>query len=337
MTLPPVNQDKDAITLDPNFSTTRLVTQEKPVITNDPSSKVQSVLFLPPNPERRGEGGLRTKGYFKKSYDEESDLSGNLLVPLVTIITVVFNSEKYLEQTIQSVINQTYDNVEYIVIDGGSTDGTVDIIRKYENQIDYWVSEPDGGIYDAMNKGIVLSRGQIVGLINSGDGYIDGAISSIIKVHLNHPSSILTGNCKAILSEPSKWIIASGRFEMLPYRMIPHSSVFVPLSVYERQGMFDTSFKIAGDYDFLGRCYSRGITFVTIDEILSVASPRGVSGDYYLANLEFTRVRLRHQLLPKFYSFLLTLRSFCTITGHKALEHLGLWYLIEAKRHGSIR
>ena len=81
MTLPPVNQDKDAITLDPNFSTTRLVTQEKPVITNDPSSKVQSVLFLPPNPERRGEGGLRTKGYFKKSYDEESDLSGNLLVP----------------------------------------------------------------------------------------------------------------------------------------------------------------------------------------------------------------------------------------------------------------
>ena len=126
MILPPVNQNKDAIALNPNFSTTRLVTQEKPVITKDPSSKVQSVLFLPPNPERRGEGGLRTKGYFKKSYDEESDLSGNLLVPLVTIITVVFNGENYLEQTIQIVINQTYDNVDCIVIDGGSRDGKID-------------------------------------------------------------------------------------------------------------------------------------------------------------------------------------------------------------------
>ena len=81
MTLPPVNQDKDAIALDPNFSTTRLVTQEKQVITNDPSSKVQSVLFLPPNPERKGEGGLRTQGYFKQSYDEASSLSDNSPLP----------------------------------------------------------------------------------------------------------------------------------------------------------------------------------------------------------------------------------------------------------------
>jgi len=103
MTLPPVNQDKDAIALDPNFSTTRLVTQEKPVITNDPLSKVQSVLFLPPNPERKGEAGLRTQGYFKRSYNEESGFSDNLPLPLVTIITVVFNGEKHLEQTIQSV------------------------------------------------------------------------------------------------------------------------------------------------------------------------------------------------------------------------------------------
>jgi cellulose synthase/poly-beta-1,6-N-acetylglucosamine synthase-like glycosyltransferase len=113
----------------------------------------------------REKGGLRTKGYFKRSYDEASGLSDNSPLPLVTIITVVFNGEKYLEQTIQSVINQAYDNVEYIVIDGGSTDGTVDIIRKYENQIDYWVSEPDGGLYHAINKGITLCMGRLVGII----------------------------------------------------------------------------------------------------------------------------------------------------------------------------
>ena len=109
------------------------MTQEKPVITNDPLSKVQSVLFLPPNPERKGEAGLRTQGYFKRSYNEESGFSDNLPLPLVTIITVVFNGEKHLEQTIQSVINQTYDNVEYIVIDGGSTDGKIDYCKSSLN------------------------------------------------------------------------------------------------------------------------------------------------------------------------------------------------------------
>jgi hypothetical protein len=98
------------INLNNEFSTTRLMTMEMPVIVNTPSSKVQSHLFLPPNPEGRGEGGLRKKGYFKQSYRETSEVSEKFAVPLVTIITVVFNGEKHLEQTIQSVINQTYDN-----------------------------------------------------------------------------------------------------------------------------------------------------------------------------------------------------------------------------------
>ncbi len=83
-------------------------------------------------------------------------------LPLITVITVVYNGEKYLEETIQSVINQTYPNVEYIIIDGGSTDETIDIIKKYEDKIDLWISEKDEGIYDAMNKGIYLATGQWV-------------------------------------------------------------------------------------------------------------------------------------------------------------------------------
>lgn len=100
------------------------------------------------------------RNHFKQSYEDK---------PLISIITVVYNSEKYLEETIQSVIYQTYDNVEYIIIDGGSTDGTLDIIRKYENQIDYWVSEKDRGIYDAMNKGLQACSGDYVWFINAGD------------------------------------------------------------------------------------------------------------------------------------------------------------------------
>lgn len=105
-------------------------------------------------------GGLRTKGYLKKSLPDE---------PLVTVITVVFNGEECLEATIESVLNQTYDNIEYIVIDGGSTDGTLAIINKYNEQIDYWVSEADNGIYDAMNKAVTLARGDWCYFLGSDD------------------------------------------------------------------------------------------------------------------------------------------------------------------------
>ena len=178
----------------------------------NPEDKFDTMLFLPKNEGRKGEGGLRTKGYFKHSYkyvknnckdkdnaqpeskietggwyiidsndkplklapgeiqqkinDYISTMKHNLdnsiktatpenivYLPLISIITVVFNGAKHLEETILSILNQSYPNIEYIIIDGGSTDGTLDIIKKYENYIDYWISEPDNGIYDAMNRG----------------------------------------------------------------------------------------------------------------------------------------------------------------------------------------
>jgi glycosyltransferase involved in cell wall biosynthesis len=148
----------DAFCLNPQYSTTRMVTRQ----CIQPTAKVQGMMFLPPNPIREGQGGLRTKGFFKQSLPDK---------PLISVITVVFMGEKHLEETIQSVINQTYDNVEYIIIDGGSTDGTLDIISKYDEQIDYWVSEPDNGIYDAMNKAIKLANGQWISMMNCSDTF----------------------------------------------------------------------------------------------------------------------------------------------------------------------
>jgi len=112
-------------------------------------------------------GGLRVKGVHKHT------LPG---APLITVVTVVRNGGATLEETILSVVNQTYRNVEYIVVDGASTDGTLDIIRKYEDRIDYWVSESDKGIYDAMNKGIDLATGEWLNFMNSGDKFVSGDV-----------------------------------------------------------------------------------------------------------------------------------------------------------------
>ena len=91
----------------------------------------------------------------------------------VTVVTVTYNAQDYLEKTIQSIISQSYSDIEYIIIDGGSTDGTLDIIKKYEKNITYWVSESDNGIYDAMNKGIKKASGEWINFMNAGDGFVD--------------------------------------------------------------------------------------------------------------------------------------------------------------------
>jgi len=168
-------------TLDDHYSTTRFVTNLQPVIEKRPEDKFETVLFLPEGEDRQGEGGLRTKGYFKL------DMEGK---PLITVVTAVYNGEQFLEETIQSVINQTYDNVEYIIIDGGSTDGTVGIIRKYEHVIDYWVSEKDNGIGDAWNKGITLSFGSLIGLLNSDDFYNYENILNLSKVNVENDLTV---------------------------------------------------------------------------------------------------------------------------------------------------
>ena len=131
-------------------------------------SVFKSYFRFPKNSKRRfGEGGKRLskKRKIKK--------------PTFSIITVVLNNQKFLETTIKSVLNQSFKNYEYIIIDGGSNDRTMDIIKKYENKIDYWVSEKDKGLYDAFNKGMMLASGEFIGIINSDDVYTKNSLKII--------------------------------------------------------------------------------------------------------------------------------------------------------------
>jgi glycosyltransferase involved in cell wall biosynthesis len=198
--------------------------------------------------------------------------------PLISIITVVYNGVSTLEQTILSVINQTYKNIEYIIIDGGSTDGTIEIIKKYEDKIAYWVSESDKGIYDAMNKGIDKVTGEWVNFMNSGDIFFDiHIIQQLMDATLfSNNQTIIYGNrianCNGQLIEQNISI------NSIKYIMsICHQSCFVP-TVLHKIYPFDISYKIAGDYDFFYKMLNKKVEFIKTDLNICVFFGGGVSG-----------------------------------------------------------
>lgn len=234
----------NTIALDQNYSTTRLLMTQKPEIVNKPEDKFETILFLPSGEGRQGEGGLRTRGYFKQSYEEK---------PLISIITVVFNGEKYLEETIQSVINQTYDNVEYIIIDGGSTDGTLEIIKRYEDNIDYWSSEPDRGIYDAMNKGLIVASGEFVNFLNGGDKfYRPDLLEDIFSNRTVGCSDLVYGDFFVVSSEgkPVRAIKATllSKQSIKKGMVVNHQSVFVRKA---KCPYYDLSYKYKAEWKWL--------------------------------------------------------------------------------------
>ncbi len=256
----------NTICLDKNYSTTRVVTQEKPEIVNNSEDKFETVLFLPQGENRKGEGGLRTKSYFKKSFENK---------PLVSVITVVYNGEKYLEETIQSVINQTYDNVEYIIIDGGSTDGTLDIINKYDDKIDYWVSEKDKGISDAFNKGVKVSKGYYINFQGDGDGFCTP--DTLEKVFLNinlHEDIFISARIQRISPDGeelyiSKYIQNFDKKSLLLRMSMPHQGLFTHESYFEKYGLFDVNNTFCMDYEHLLRSYKEFPKIVTKDIVVA--------------------------------------------------------------------
>lgn len=196
--------------------------------------------------------------------------------PKVSIITVTYNSERTIEQTIKSVIEQTYTNIEYIVIDGMSTDKTMDILRRYKKYIHCLVHEKDFGLYDAMNKGIELASGDIIGILNSDDWYETDAIVNVVK-NIEMNTDILYGRMMIYEDNKEIRISTESRIENIWSRMIPHPAVFVRKCVYQKYGTFDLQYKIAADYDMIFRFYRNGVRFQYIDQVFTNFRKGGLS------------------------------------------------------------
>lgn len=223
--------------------------------------------------------------------DLETTRQANLK-PLVSIITITLNSEECLEQTILSVLNQTYDNIAYIIIDGGSTDGTLDIIHKYENRLASWVSEKDEGISDAFNKGIRAGSGKIIGIINSGDVLLPGTIDRVVSFFAENPrTEVVHGD--VLLYENDTFIkrIKPATKWWLPWRLVlfNHPATFVRREVYERYGAFSKRYRIAMDVEIYLRWVRSGIDMQYLPEALVEMSAGGVSGRE--ARLGYSEVR----------------------------------------------
>jgi len=193
--------------------------------------------------------------------------------PEVSVITVCLNSSKSIEKTIRSVINQTYENLEYIVIDGGSDDGTLEILNSYDTCIDHWISEPDEGIYDAMNKGVELASGDYLIFMNSGDCFNDNYIVTRVmeecgKVDRNLDTvSLIYGNALVINEELGiGYKKKKERFNIKDFysgQPICHQAVFFRKNLFNEVGIYNKNLKLLGDYEWFIRFFNNKKKYIT--------------------------------------------------------------------------
>lgn len=216
--------------------------------------------------------------------------------PLISIITIALNAEKYLKQTIQSVLSQTYKHIEYIVIDGGSTDGTLDIIEKYKNAIDHIISEKDEGIADAMNKGATLAKGDYIVFLHADDYFVnENAIEAVVE-EMDKTADIVA--CSIQYGERQSTCKPRGYNFWFNFKQgIYHQGVVCRRDLIEKLNGFDMQFNIAMDYDFFLRAYRIGAKLVKVPAILSVMRDTGISSrrDWQSLKVRFDEERRVHE------------------------------------------
>ncbi len=232
----------------------------------------------------------------------------------VSIITVCYNSSEFIRSAIESVLTQTYPDVEYIIIDGGSNDGTLPIINEYSSQLSHIVSEPDKGIYDAMNKGIALATGDVIGILNSDDFYLDShSVSDVMEMFHSQPKvDMVLGNIDFVkpfkLSEPVR-LYSAYRFSpwKLRFGVMPaHPGTFIKKIVYEKYGLYKVDYQSGADFDiFVRMLLIHKLSYVKLNKVLVRMRLGGVSTLGFKSYIISTNEMLRSLNENQVYSNLL--------------------------------
>lgn len=244
---------------------------EKPIFDEKSVCKKYERLYLGKGDE---EGGLRTEGIYKKNTEE---------MPLITYITVVYNRCETILRCMESVWAQEYPNIEYIVIDGKSSDGTLDIIKEHADKIDYYVSQPDTGIYNAMNKGISLATGSFLCFMNSDDVCTPNAAKSIIECYRKTGASIINGlvnlrdeNGTIRRQNYVKRVLIKDN--VMRYEGIMHQALYGKKEVFNKIGYFDEDFRGAADLKWTENCKNAGYSIELIEDVVAIFQMGGFSG-----------------------------------------------------------
>lgn len=247
---------------------------------------------------------------------------------LVSVITIVYNGVSELERTMQSVLNQDYPNIQYIVIDGGSSDGTLDLIKQFDEQIDTWLSEKDEGISDAFNKGIRYAEGELIGLLNCGDYFELDAISKMVDNYLQiglHPNNytVMHGNIRMFNEQQGK-IYAPLKLETFSYQMpVWHPTIFASKYIYA-DFQYDKSYRIAMDYELFSKVYAAKGRFIYVNSLITHMNTKGLSNSNaakgFKEVMHASRKNLRiHPLISYYYyKYRTTLNKLITLIKKNA-------------------
>ena len=231
--------------------------------------------------------------------------------PISSVITVVFNGEEYIEETIKSVVSQKDSYIEYIVVDGKSSDSTLEIINKYKSRIDYIISEKDDGIYHAMNKGASIANGKYLCFLNASDIYFSGTLNDVYSKSLKEnfdyfiaPAAIRgQDNIDLKIKYPiQNFSYQEGKYMGMP---APHLTVFVKKIIFDELGGYDLKFRISSDYDFLLRLSKNTSNFVYWEEPIGAFRLGGISGSFKIY-LENYKIGIKHKI-PKLQMIFITL------------------------------
>lgn len=252
--------------------------------------------------------------------------------PLISIVTVCLNSAKTIRDTIESVLNQTFQDYEYVIVDGVSTDGTLDIINEYLPKFNgrlRFVSEKDGGIYEAMNKGIRLTRGKLIVLLNSDDFYEPDALQTAADHYTGQELEIVYAGIRN-LSHGKEMNCIFVHHNYLPWHMINHPTCFVTRQTYDTIGLYDTSYRICADYDFMLRCrQSKKVTFTPVHAIM-VNFRQGGASSNFRTEMETARARHTYGFMSDRAFFWARFRYRRTLFYTKYIQ--GFWHWLSGRK-----
>lgn len=229
--------------------------------------------------------------------------------PIFSIITVTFNSEKTLKRTFESLLNQSFKNFEYIVIDGNSQDNTLNIIKEYQSKFEEegilfrWISENDNGIYYAMNKGIKKAKGEIVGIINSDDYYEMDALQKVYTYYTLNPTANVYHGILKYFNQNQLITIKGESDAVLNNRMIQHPATFITNKTYNSFGLYNTKYRYVADYELLIRIKEGGGTFLLMDEVIANFFDGG-AGDNLSSVIESYNMKREKKIISNIQYFI---------------------------------